>query len=224
MLRADTARQPGADSRAEEVAAQHKNMQRRRALAAVVCVCAATSTAALAAPRRRCESAKPDAARRRCETEEDAPSALRRAQLAAAAAAALPAKPASAAPPAPEVATDRKGVPISKATWEASHTPGAADLVAGLGGEPTLLLSGENGALEPFALQAECTHLGCLVGPWNPLSQRFVCPCHGSEYKRDGSVARGPAPKPLKLAKVGTDDKGQVVLEKWTDQDFRENV
>ena len=190
------------------------NMQRRRALAAVICVCAAELTAALAAPRRRCDVTKP----------EDAPSALRRAQLAAAAAAALPAKPASAAPPAPEVATDRKGVPISKATWEASHTPGAADLVAGLGGEPTLLLSGETGALEPFALQAECTHLGCLVGPWNPLSQRFVCPCHGSEYKRDGSVARGPAPKPLKLAKVGTDDKGQVVLEKWTDQDFRENV
>ena len=185
-------------------------MQRRRRIVAVLCVCAATTTAALAAPRRR-ETAKP----------KDAPSALRRAQLAAAAAAALP---ASAAPPAPEVATDRKGVPIAKAAWEASHTPGAADLVAGLGGEPTLLLSGENGALEPFALQAECTHLGCLVGPWNPLSQRFVCPCHGSEYKRDGSVARGPAPKPLKLAKVGTDEQGQVVLEKWTEQDFRENV
>ena len=189
-------------------------MQRRRRIVTILCVCAATPTAALAAPRRRCDVTKP----------EDAPSALRRAQLAAAAAAALPAKPASAAPPAPEVATDRKGVPISKATWEASHTPGAADLVAGLGGEPTLLLSGENGALEPFALQAECTHLGCLVGPWNPLSQRFVCPCHGSEYKRDGSVARGPAPKPLKLAKVDVDEKGQVVLEKWTDQDFRENV
>ena len=148
-------------------------MQRRRALVAAICVCAATPTAALAAPRR-CEPAKPDD--------------LRRAQLAAAAAAALPAKPASAAPPAPEVATDRKGVPISKATWEASHTPGAADLVAGLGGEPTLLLSGENGALEPFALQAECTHLGCLVGPWNPLSQRFVCPCHGSELSGNQPV------------------------------------
>ena len=44
------------------------------------------------------------------------------------------------------------------------------------------------------------------------------------EYKRDGSVARGPAPKPLKLAKVGVDEQGQVVLEKWTEQDFRENV
>ena len=49
-------------------------------------------------------------------------------------------------------------------------------------------------------------------------------PRTGSEYKRDGSVARGPAPKPLKLAKVGVDDTGQVVLEKWTEADFRENV
>ena len=49
-------------------------------------------------------------------------------------------------------------------------------------------------------------------------------PNAGSEYKRDGSVARGPAPKPLKLAKVGVDEQGQVVLEKWTEQDFRENV
>ena len=49
-------------------------------------------------------------------------------------------------------------------------------------------------------------------------------PRTGSEYKRDGSVARGPAPKPLKLAKVGIDEPGQVVLEKWTEQDFRENV
>ena len=49
-------------------------------------------------------------------------------------------------------------------------------------------------------------------------------PNAGSEYKRDGSVARGPAPKPLKLAKVGIDEQGQVVLEKWTEQDFRENV
>ena len=214
-------------------------MQRRRRIVAVICLCATTSTAALAAPRR-CEPAKPDAARRGREpaAPEDADSALAaprhgnesiiktdrvaaRLRCYGRAAAALPA-PAKAAQP--EVATDRKGVPIAKAAWEASHTPGAADLVAGLGGEPTLLLSGENGALEPFALQAECTHLGCLVGPWNPLSQRFVCPCHGSEYKRDGSVARGPAPKPLKLAKVGIDEQGQVVLEKWTEADFRENV
>ena len=118
MLRADI-RLDAATAEPTRSQFQHDIMQRRRRIAAVICVCAATSTAALAAPRRRCDVTKP----------EDAPSALRRAQLAVAAAAALPAKPASAAPPAPEVATDRKGVPISKATWEAAHTPGAADLV-----------------------------------------------------------------------------------------------
>jgi cytochrome b6-f complex iron-sulfur subunit len=156
---------------------------------------------------------------------ENATSPFRRRQLAAAAAAAaLPSKVALAAAPAPEVATDRKGIPIVKAAWEASHLAGAVDIVAGVGGEPTLLLSGEDGTLQDFALQAECTHLGCLVGPWNPLTQRFVCPCHGSEYRRDGSVERGPAPKPLKLAKVGTDDAGNVTLIKWTDPDFRNNA
>ena len=49
-------------------------MQRRRRIVAAICLCATTSTAALAAPRR-CEPAKP----------EDAPSALRRAQIAVAA-------------------------------------------------------------------------------------------------------------------------------------------
>jgi len=66
-------------------------------------------------------------------------------------------------------------VPVSKDAWEAAHaTGGATDLVAGLGGEPTILLAGDDGKLLDYALQAECTHLGCLVGPWNPLSQRFV--------------------------------------------------
>ena len=101
-------------------------------------------------------------------------------------------------------------------------TAGATDLVAGLGGEPTILLAGDDGALENYALQAECTHLGCLVGPWNPISGKFVCPCHGSEYSKTGAVSRGPAPSALKLAKVSTDDQGRITLERWTDPDFRQ--
>ena len=128
----------------------------------------------------------------------------------------------AAKPPTPEVATDRRGKPIVAASWEAEHASGqAGELIAGLGGEPTMLLLDDEGKLRDYALFAECTHLGCLVGPWNPLSQRFVCPCHGSEYKKDGTVARGPAPKPLRLAKVGTDDQGRVTVDRWTDADFR---
>lgn len=192
--------------------------QRWRRVVAFAC-CA--STAALAPRRGSCEPAKSIASQRR-DAAAALPASRRGFAAAAAAAAALPAAAnAAPPPPAPEVAMSRKGAPIVRTAWEASHTAGAADMVAGLGGEPTLLLTNEDGALEPYALHAECTHLGCLVGPWNPVTNRFVCPCHGSEYRRDGSVARGPAPRPLKLAKVSYDEAGRVVLEKWTDADTR---
>jgi cytochrome b6-f complex iron-sulfur subunit len=44
------------------------------------------------------------------------------------------------------------------------------------------------------ALSAVCQHLGCIV---NPQGDRFVCPCHGSTYGRDGRVLRGPTLDPL---------------------------
>lgn len=51
-----------------------------------------------------------------------------------------------------------------------------------------------------YALSPICTHLGCLVhwssGP--PYSGRFVCPCHGSRYTKEGvNVAGLPATAPL---------------------------
>ncbi|MEY9932687.1 Rieske Fe-S protein [Catenulispora sp. GP43] len=46
------------------------------------------------------------------------------------------------------------------------------------------------------AFTAICTHMGCVVG--TVQNGLIVCPCHGSSYHiADGSVANGPAPKPL---------------------------
>ena len=46
------------------------------------------------------------------------------------------------------------------------------------------------------AFTAVCTHMGCVVG--TVQNGVIVCPCHGSSYHiADGSVAGGPAPKPL---------------------------
>jgi cytochrome b6-f complex iron-sulfur subunit len=45
-----------------------------------------------------------------------------------------------------------------------------------------------------YALSTVCTHLGCIV---NPAPDGFHCPCHGSRFAPDGSVRKGPAPKPL---------------------------
>ena len=44
-------------------------------------------------------------------------------------------------------------------------------------------------------LSAICTHMGCTVR--DVSGGTINCPCHGSRYHLDGTVARGPAPGPL---------------------------
>jgi cytochrome b6-f complex iron-sulfur subunit len=46
------------------------------------------------------------------------------------------------------------------------------------------------------ALTAICTHEGCTVTGFT--NQVYVCPCHGSRYNTNGSVAQGPATQALR--------------------------
>jgi len=46
------------------------------------------------------------------------------------------------------------------------------------------------------AFSMYCTHLGCPLH-WLPVPKIFLCPCHGSVFTADGTVAGGPAPLPL---------------------------
>lgn len=41
-----------------------------------------------------------------------------------------------------------------------------------------------------------CTHQGCTIDGY--ANSLYVCPCHGSEFHTDGSVAKGPASSPLR--------------------------
>ena len=44
-----------------------------------------------------------------------------------------------------------------------------------------------------YTLIAICTHLGCTP-IWHPSEDRIKCPCHGSNFLRDGQNVAGPAP------------------------------
>ena len=87
-------------------------------------------------------------------------------------------------------------------------------------GDATYLITKDDNTLEEFGVNAVCTHLGCVV-PWNKSANKFACPCHGSQYDKNGKVVRGPAPLSLALAKRGEQD-GTVVLSPWTETDFRD--
>lgn len=54
-----------------------------------------------------------------------------------------------------------------------------------------------------------CTHTGCDV---NEVADGTIdCPCHGSRFHLDGTVARGPAPRALPARPVKVVN-GQIVL------------
>ena len=47
-----------------------------------------------------------------------------------------------------------------------------------------------------MALYKVCTHLGCLYN-WNDQENKFICPCHGSQFQANGQYIQGPAPRSL---------------------------
>jgi Rieske Fe-S protein len=60
------------------------------------------------------------------------------------------------------------------------------------------------------AFSAVCTHQGCVV---NEVSRGTInCPCHGSKFKvADGSVAVGPASRPLPARDVTVQGESVVL-------------
>ncbi len=48
-----------------------------------------------------------------------------------------------------------------------------------------------------LAVDIKCPHKGCDVAYENKNGEKFVCPCHGSEFKTTGEVTKGPSKKGL---------------------------
>jgi Rieske Fe-S protein len=83
--------------------------------------------------------------------------------------------------------------------------------------QPVYVSRDTNGQLQ--VLSAVCPHLGCSVA-WQAKQDRFVCPCHGGQFRPSGQHIAGPPPRGLDVLKAQVlDGKLQVEFEY-----FRSNV
>ncbi|KAG5179101.1 cytochrome b6-f complex iron-sulfur subunit [Tribonema minus] len=117
------------------------------------------------------------------------------------------------------IARDAVGQDVTVEGWLGTHLPGSRELVEGIKGDATYLTVKQDKTIQDFGIVAVCTHLGCVV-PWVQAENKFICPCHGSQYNADGKVVRGPAPLSLALSHIDT-ESGKVVFKPWTETDFR---
>jgi cytochrome b6-f complex iron-sulfur subunit len=65
-----------------------------------------------------------------------------------------------------------------------------------------------------LAIYKVCTHLGCLYN-WNDQEDKFICPCHGSQFEKDGIYIAGPAPRSLDrfVVQAVDPDTGEILAE-----------
>ena len=78
---------------------------------------------------------------------------------------------------------------------------------------PVFVVRAEDGTYR--ALLARCTHRGCQP---DPVAERLVCPCHGSEFDLDGRVLEGPAEEPLTRYQVTVEGPDLVVRMQGRDR------
>ncbi len=100
------------------------------------------------------------------------------------------------------VALGQDGKQIETSTLLTNAKPGIPIFVKGLPDRSVDYLIIKDGPqIAEYGISPICTHLGCTV-EWKLEKNRFVCPCHGSEYDSQGRVVHGPAQRSLPLITV----------------------
>jgi Rieske Fe-S protein len=100
-----------------------------------------------------------------------------------------------------EQPTDTSGGDAPQALTSTSDVPVGSGVIVG----DTVITQPAAGTFT--GLSSTCTHAGCKVS--EVTDGEIICPCHGSRFRLDGSVAKGPATKPLE-ARAVTVNGGQI--------------
>jgi len=99
---------------------------------------------------------------------------------------------------------------LPEADGAPTNYPDAKTWLVNIGPDEAAKGLGRQGLL---AIYKVCTHLGCLY-KFEPTTDRFECPCHGSKYQLDGTRITGPTLRSLDRFVIQLrDEAGNVVAE-----------
>jgi nitrite reductase/ring-hydroxylating ferredoxin subunit len=120
--------------------------------------------------------------------------------------------PAAATSGPAAASSPTKAAPSSAGNGAAAGIAAVADIPVGGGKifaeQKVVVTQPTAGTIKAFS--ATCTHQGCPVSKIE--AGNIICTCHNSKFKvADGSVAGGPATKPLAAATVKVEN-GRIVL------------
>lgn len=73
-----------------------------------------------------------------------------------------------------------------------------------------------------FAFSDRCPHLGCRP-LYRKETEEYVCPCHGSRFRRGGEYLSGPAGKSMQRIFVVRQEDGSLLVdvEREVGEEFR---
>jgi Rieske Fe-S protein len=100
----------------------------------------------------------------------------------------------SSTTPAAPSASGGTVAPAAKAIAKTSDVPVGSGVIVG----EVVVTQPSAGVFK--GLSAKCTHKGCTVD--KVADGTIDCPCHGSKFNLDGTVANGPAQEPLAVENI----------------------
>ncbi|HTH91075.1 Rieske (2Fe-2S) protein [Mycobacterium sp.] len=100
----------------------------------------------------------------------------------------------SSTTPAAPSASGGTAAPAAKAIAKTSDVPVGSGVIVG----EVVVTQPSAGVFK--GLSAKCTHKGCTVD--KVADGTIDCPCHGSKFNLDGTVANGPAQEPLAVENI----------------------